>query len=542
MSFDLNQDLYIPGSFPLDALRDIPSDPPLATYENESSRLQDMGQSTIDSARRSREGEIDEEQTRNVAPAVETYYDTLLIRAVAETSTGREVTESALDDNENPPLDAQDGQLRFPEEDFEAVTREIRGITNAAGRRLRVATVPIAAKSDQQSSHYDEIIDPDSAGTNDVYVITNQISVQDRGIEDEPQSPDHEAVLTNAVVEDRLLADYLHSCSQPHHETERKRFRPQSDFSGGTVKPTSVAMEKTRQSVRGPEEDWPHRDVTSSGTLAEPSRLQTEDVRTDSDMTMGAENAGDSSRRSGIAIQQTDGSRPRRWSSDSAPRYYGRAICSGYLATGDDENVFSDSSHPEVATISSQASTSDDLSTISTSESNIVIRPRRRSLVRVSREELALKLQNIQEKTRDNRLAPPLPEGESSQLLPISQSLPSASKPRWWSRTDAKVPRAVVPTAPADRRARATSAIVRFSASQDDLRVDFEPVRPDNEEVIKKASEEPEPGGRNETSKVAQPKKMGLWERIRGIMSGGTSKGASRAEKVQKGEMEDPNG
>ena len=68
-----------------------------------------------------------------------------------------------------------------------------------------------------------------------------------------------------------------------------------------------MAMEKTRQSVQGPEEDWPHRDVTSSGTLAEPSRLQTEDVRTDSHMIMGAENAGDSSRRSGIAVQHSDG-------------------------------------------------------------------------------------------------------------------------------------------------------------------------------------------------------------------------------------------
>jgi hypothetical protein len=66
-------------------------------------------------------------------------------------------------------------------------------------------------------------------------------------------------------------------------------------------------MEKTRQSIQGPEEDWPFRDVASSDTLAEPSGLQTGDVRTDSDTTMGAENAGESSRRSGIAIQQTDG-------------------------------------------------------------------------------------------------------------------------------------------------------------------------------------------------------------------------------------------
>ncbi|KAF8343317.1 hypothetical protein F5887DRAFT_918557 [Amanita rubescens] len=104
-----------------------------------------------------------------------------------------------------------------------------------------------------------------------------------------------------------------------------------------------------------------------------------------------------------------------------------------------------------------------------------------------------------------------------------------------------QVPRVVVPTASTDRRARATSAIVRFSASQDDLRVDFEPVRPDNEEAIRRTSE-PEPGGRNETWKVTQPKKIGLWKRIRGIMSGGTTKGASRAEKVHKEEMEDPNG
>lgn len=67
-------------------------------------------------------------------------------------------------------------------------------------------------------------------------------------------------------------------------------------------------MEKTRQSIKGPEEeDWPRRDATSSDTLAEPSGLQTRDVRTDSDITMGAESAGESVRRSGIAIQQTDG-------------------------------------------------------------------------------------------------------------------------------------------------------------------------------------------------------------------------------------------
>lgn len=87
MSFDLDQDLYIPGSFPLDTLRDVPSEPPVATDENESSRFQDMDQPTIDSAKRSRmsslfnifihqtgcthkeEGETDvagEVQTRNV--------------------------------------------------------------------------------------------------------------------------------------------------------------------------------------------------------------------------------------------------------------------------------------------------------------------------------------------------------------------------------------------------------------------------------------------------------------------------------------------
>lgn len=148
----------------------------------------------------------------------------MLIRAVAETSTGQDVTEPALDDNENPPLD---DSLRFREEDFEAVAREIRHITNAAGRRLRVATIPIATMSDQQSSHYDEIIDPDNARSSDVHVITNHILVQDRGIEDETQSSDHDAVLTNAVVEDRLLADYLHSRSQSHHENGKKRFRPQ---------------------------------------------------------------------------------------------------------------------------------------------------------------------------------------------------------------------------------------------------------------------------------------------------------------------------
>ncbi len=76
------------------------------------------------------------------------------------------------------------------------------------------------------------------------------------------------------------------------------------EISGGTVKPTYVAMEKTRQSIQGPEEDC---DVISSDILAEPRRLQTGDVRTDSDMTMGAENAGDSSRRSGIAVQHSDG-------------------------------------------------------------------------------------------------------------------------------------------------------------------------------------------------------------------------------------------
>jgi hypothetical protein len=58
--------------------------------------------------------------------------------------------------------------------------------------------------------------------------------------------------------------------------------------------------------------------------------------------------------------------------------------------------------------------------------------------------------------------------------------------------------------------------------------------------VIKKGSEEPVVG--NETSKVVQPKKIGLWERIRGIMSGRTSKSTSRVEKVQKEEIEDPNG
>jgi len=43
-------------------------------------------------------------------------------------------------------------------------------------------------------------------------------------------------------------------------------------------------------------------------------------------------------------------------------------------------------------------------------------------------------------------------------------------------------------------------------------------VLPDNKEVIKKASEEPEPGGRNETSKVSLGKNQG--HHVRGNFEG----------------------
>jgi hypothetical protein len=137
----------------------------------------------------------------------------LLIGAVAGTSTEWNIMESTDD--------VQNDLSTFSEDDFEAVVQEIRDITDATERRRRVETVPIA-NSDEQfpvSNPFDDIIDPDSSRRGDVHIIANQISAQDRGIVDEPQSPDH-TVLTNAIVEDRLLADYLHSRSQSHHESE----------------------------------------------------------------------------------------------------------------------------------------------------------------------------------------------------------------------------------------------------------------------------------------------------------------------------------
>lgn len=139
----------------------------------------------------------------------------------------------------------------------------------------------------------------------------------------------------------------------------------------------------------------------------------------------------------------------------------------------------------------------------------------------MGREELALKLQNIQEKTRDNRLAVP-PAGESGDRSTISPRPSVLSALTRWSSTSGKVPRAaVIPIAPIDRRARGNPAIVRFSVSQDDLIVDFQPqpVQLDEEAL----EDEPlqEAGGENQTSKV---KKVGLLERLRSRMSGETSK------------------
>ena len=126
------------------------------------------------------------------------------MRAVAETSAGRTIMEpTPLNDNTDSPYDIQNEPSTFSDNDFEAVVQEIRDITDAAERRRRVSTVPVGAKSDEQfpmSNIFCEMIDS-----------------EDRGIEDEPQFP----VLTDAIVEDRLLADYLHSSSQSHYENER---------------------------------------------------------------------------------------------------------------------------------------------------------------------------------------------------------------------------------------------------------------------------------------------------------------------------------
>ena len=129
------------------------------------------------------------------------------MRAVAETSAGRTIMEpTPLNDDTDSPYDIQNEPSTFSDNDFEAVVQEIRDITDAAERRRQVSTVPVGAKSDEQfpmSNIFCEMIDS-----------------EDRGIEDEPQFPDHDAVLTDAIVEDRLLADYLHSRSQSHYENK----------------------------------------------------------------------------------------------------------------------------------------------------------------------------------------------------------------------------------------------------------------------------------------------------------------------------------
>ena len=164
----------------------------------------------------------------------------------------------------------------------------------------------------------------------------------------------------------------------------------------------------------------------------------------------------------------------------------------------------------------------------------------------MGREELALKLQNIQEKTRDNRLASP-PAGESGGRSTISPgpSVLSALSPRRWSSTCGKVPRAaVIPTAPIDRRARGNPAIVRFSVSQGDLIVDFQPqpVQQCDEEALENETSQ-ESTGENQASKVPQPKKIGLLERLRSMMSGENSKKrTSRAGGDRTEEKQGPNG
>jgi hypothetical protein len=325
---------------------------------------------------------------------------------------------------------------------------------------------------------------------------------------------------------------------------------------------SNTALENTHQST----EDWPQHDVTSSETLATSSRVELQPKNIRSDMTTEAESAGDiSSQRSETAADgminlnrrptSIAGSRPRR---NSRP-YYGRAVCSGHLTTGGDEKVCfmeSDSSdQPQAATTSSQASTFNDAS------ENSLIRPRHRvsqppgtglesnhfpkSHVLVGREELALKLQNIQEKTRDNRLAP---AGESEDRSSVSPgpSVLSALNPWRSSSTSGKVPRAaMIPAASIDRRARGNLAIVRFSVSQDDLIVDFkpQPVQLDEEEEALEDETLQESSGENQTSKVPQPKRIGLLERLRSMMAGETcKKKTSRAGGGRAGEKQGPNG
>lgn len=163
----------------------------------------------------------------------------------------------------------------------------------------------------------------------------------------------------------------------------------------------------------------------------------------------------------------------------------------------------------------------------------------------MGREELALKLQNIQEKTRDNRLAvPPAGELEDRSSVSPGPSVLSALKPWRSSSTSRKVPRAaVVPAASIDRRARGNPAIVRFSVSQDDLIVDFQPqpVQLDDEaledETLQKS------GGENQTSQVPQPKKVGLLEKLRSMMAGETcKKKASRTGGDRTEVKQGPNG
>ena len=282
---------------------------------------------------------------------------------------------TAFNDTTNSPYDVQNELSTFAGNDLEAVVQEIRDITDAAERRRRVVTVPVVAKSDEpfpMSNIFCEMIDSEG-----------------RGIEDEPQFPDHDTVPTDTIVEDRLLADYLHSRSQLHHENESAsslgthiaplrivRLMKEILVHLSNVK-SNTALENTHQST----EDWSQHDITSSETLATSSRVELQPKNIRSDMIMEAESAGDiSSQRSETAADDMTnlnrrptsiaGSRPRR---NSRP-YYGRAVCSVHPMTGEVRSMESNSSdQPEARTTSSQASTFNDAP-----ESSPVIRPRHR--------------------------------------------------------------------------------------------------------------------------------------------------------------------
>ncbi|KAK2459498.1 hypothetical protein APHAL10511_008482 [Amanita phalloides] len=564
----MDEDLSMPGSFPAGRHDDIPFQSWAAICRDVLSVLQDTTtiahfpnrtQSPI--IAHARGGEANTLGGEKEAGSTATLCAEDVKPSTPQKCEGHDSEHTASSDTGDLQHEVQYDPLS---DEIEAMAQDIHSITNIPDRRRPVIIVeqsptldlpsdesgtnePFIEIQDQTQDGRPQDISPNrdcaeaGAEATEAIPLVKRVFVSNRSLAENKGSlgspfedsgassaydirtPGHRSpALTRVMVEDRLLADYLHSRSQSRHQSERTSNESLAANLFAVAR-SSVGQQQLAQSPV----PLPRNTIPSQVELEGPCDIRQENPPGPSQSDAISSSEADDESKQGLGAN-ISGTRPRRTS-----HTYGRAICRSELPDLTDDRGYSALESVPTQTTSIEEVFLDEESTTA-SETSMALRPR----VLVNREELAEKLQNIQEKTRDNRLPQPGSECPSQALPGVEverESLLSVLTRGRRSSSSTQRPRMAVPTASDTRRARTHSTVVHFSTSQDDLQVDFRPRKTEDERVVDKISEE------DKTSRASPRRKVGLKEKIKEFMSTEARKNRARA-KGGREKSKDPNG